>query len=35
MEIDVATAGQRLADSAAHATPVANDAYWSIAAPVS
>jgi 2-hydroxychromene-2-carboxylate isomerase len=35
MEIDVAIAGQRLADSAAHATPVANDAYWSIAAPVS
>ncbi len=34
MEIDLATAAQRLADSAAHATPTANDAYWSLAAPV-
>lgn len=35
MEIDAAAAGQRLADSGAHATPTANDAYWSITAPVS
>jgi 2-hydroxychromene-2-carboxylate isomerase len=35
LEIDVATARQRLADSAARAQPTANDAYWSIAAPVS
>jgi len=35
MEIDVATAAQRLTDAGAHATPTANDAYWSSPAPVS
>ena len=34
METDLATAARRLAESAAHAIPAANDAYWSLGAPV-
>lgn len=34
MEVDAARAAQWLNESAAHATPAANDAYWSLAAPV-
>jgi len=34
METDVATAARRLAESAAQPFPAANDAYWSLGAPV-
>jgi len=34
MESDLATVARRLAESAAHAIPAANDAYWSLGAPV-